>query len=345
MTLPGSETIAAREAAPYASFYHMHGQDLTRPPIGGEERAMSKPQPPQSQPQSVSVRFDYHSAYNEIVNPKHFVSDTLYYVKNWLPKLGGNGHLIVTVLRSYGFYDGAHGKHRDGIDIDQRKLAEECGLSLSTLQREFVKNAVLARFVQREFVVERDRAGRILQEHYIYRVKMDDPLTLEDQARFDALVAGPDKPNGPNDKPNGSDNPIGHSDVSDHSPMRQNDVSALQNDTPIGQIDVPVGQIDAPYKGDSSTLTTKDTLTTPAAPGDSLSLFQEGQTPVPTWSEMAEGERRPYLERAKTELHKYAMQAGAERWARIGPRQEQVRAQHIYETEKKGQTWTGTIIR
>jgi len=288
---------------------------------------MSKPQP-----QSVSVRFDYHSAYNEIVNPKHFVSDTLYYVKNWLPKLGGNGHLIVTVLRSYGYYDGAHGKHRDGIDIDQRKLAKECGLSLSTLQREFVKNVVLAQFVQREFVVERDRAGRILQEHYIYRVKMDDPLTPEDQARFDALVAGPDKP-------------IGHNDLSEETPMRQNDVSALQSDTPMRHSDAPALQIDAPYKGYSLTLTTENTSPTPAAPGVSALLFQEEPPPFPAWAALTEPAQRPYLERAQAELHKYAMEAGAARWARIGPRQEEVRAQHIYETEQKGQQWTGSMTK
>lgn len=290
---------------------------------------MSKPQP-----QSVSVRFDYHSAYNEIVNPKHFVSDTLYYVKNWLPKLGGNGHLIVTVLRSYGYYDGVSGRHRDGIDIDQRKLAEECGLSLSTLQREFVKNAVLAQFVQREFVVERDRAGRILQEHYIYRVKMDDPLTPACQARFDAMVAGSDKP-------------IGQNDLSGRSPMRHSDASAHQDDTPMRQFDVPARQIDAPYKEDSPTLTTENTLTTPAAPGDSLLLFQEAEpAPAPAfvaWADLPDGARQPYIERAKAELHKYAIAAGAERWGRIGPRQEEVRARNIYEAEQKGQTWTGRM--
>lgn len=292
---------------------------------------MSKP------PQNVSVRFDYHSAYNEIVNPKHFVSDTLYYVKHWLPKLGGNGHLIVTVLRSYGYYDGAHGKHRDGIDIDQRKLAEECGLSLSTLQREFVKNAVLAQFVQREFVVERDRAGRILQEHYIYRVKMDDPLTPADQARFDALIAGSDKP-------------IGQNDLSGRFPMRQNDVSAHQNDTPMRQFDAPARQIDAPYKEDFPTLTTEDTSPTPAAHGGSASLFQE-EGPAPAaesfrpWADLPDGVRRPYMNRAKAELQKYALQAGADRWARIGPRQEEVRACHIYETEQRGLAWTGSMSR
>jgi len=130
----------------------------------------------------ITLREVWESAYNEIVEPDHFTVSTVYYITHWLPKLGGNGHLIVTVLRSLGYYNRKTRTKRDGIDIEQKELAKMCGLGLRTLQREFLENQTLARFVQREFETVRDRAGRIIREHYVYRIKMDDPLTDEDQA-------------------------------------------------------------------------------------------------------------------------------------------------------------------
>lgn len=232
---------------------------------------MSKPKPQPDSSKSASLRFDYHSAYNEIVNPKHFVSSSLYYVQHWIRPLCANGHMIVTVLRSHGYFDTVHGQHRDAVDIDQKTLAAECGMSLSTFQREFVKNIALAKFVQREFIADRDKIGRILREHYVYRVKMDDPLIPSDQARFEAMLQGPDK----------GDNPICHFDISGDLPMMQNDASAQQIAVPMMQNDVPDGQIDAPYNKVIPTLTTLNTLTTPTAtPEISASLFPEQTSPA-----------------------------------------------------------------
>lgn len=216
----------------------------------------------------ITVREVWESAYNEIVEPGHFTVSTLYYIAHWLPKLGGNGHLIVTVLRSLGYYNRKTGDKRDGIDIDQKDLAKLCGLGLRTLQREFLENQTLARFVGREFEIVRDRAGRITREHYLYRIKMDDPLTNEDQARFEAMVQGPDKPIRQNQ-------PIRQNVASVGEPIRQNVVSARQNDAPIRQNDVSTRQNGACLNKESITLTTLNTLTTAALPGVSLFALEE----------------------------------------------------------------------
>lgn len=282
---------------------------------------MSKPKP-----SSASVRFDYHSAYNEIVNPKHFVSSSLYYVKHWLKPLGANGHMIVTVLRSHGYFDPDGGKHRDAIDVDQKTLAAECGLSLSTFQREFVKNVPLAKFVQREFVAVRDKAGRILREHYIYRVKMDDPLTPADQARFEQMSAGPDKQAAPT--------PIRQYDTSEVAPMMQNDIWALQTDAPISQNDLPTRQNDTLLK-ENPTLNTLNTSATPVAPGVALTLFPEKT--APTLAQLTEAKQRPYQQQAEQEL---IALFGFKEWKTLGDRarerQIKSRAESIYNTVQKG---------
>ena len=220
---------------------------------------------------SLSVREVWESAYNEIVQPDHFTVCTLYYITHWLPKLGGNGHLIVTVLRSLGYFNRKTGTTRDGIDIEQKDLAKLCGLGVRTLQREFLENQTLARFVQREFETLRDRTGRITREHYIYRIKMDDPLIEEDQARFEAMTPGMETPIRQNVA--SEQEPIRQNDA----PVRQNDVSTRQNDAPIRQNDVSTRQNGVCLNG-SITLTTLTTLITPttaALPGVSLFALEE----------------------------------------------------------------------
>lgn len=281
----------------------------------------------------------WHSAYNAIVNPKHYVAFTLYYVKNWLPQIGENGHLILTALRSHGFYDPASGTCRDGIDIDQRKLAEECGMSLRTLQREFAANAVLARFVQREFAVVRDSAGRIVREHYLYRVKMDDPLTPEDQARLDALLVGPDKTAGP--PASSPEPPIRQNGGSGMEPICHSDASARQNDTPGRHFDAPLRQNGGSYKVDSATLATLATPAT-AAPGDSASLFPEEEAgpggaargaagrPRP-WADLPDEERVLWRDRARPQVEAGRGEMDETLWQRIFPKLWDQRARHLYE--------------
>jgi hypothetical protein len=48
------------------------------------------------------------------------------------------------------------------------------------------------------------------------------------------------------------------------------------------------------------------------------------------WGELTPEEQKPYRDQAKAELHKYAVEAGAACWTRIGPRQEEVRAKNLF---------------
>ena len=89
-------------------------------------------------------------------------------------------------------------------------------------------------------------------------------------------------------------------------------------------------------------------------PEFSLSLFPGAEVPKPDhhvldamhtapapssvpllWEALTPEEQQPFRDQARGELHRYAIEAGSERWARIGPRQEEVRARGLYEAAQK----------
>jgi hypothetical protein len=222
---------------------------------------MKRPRP-ESIPDA-TVSFTYESAYNQIVQPVSYVSLSQYFVAHWLPDISAAGLKILLRLRAMGYYDPKKGLQRGDIDIDQKELAGLCGLSLSTLKRAFADDTILSSYVQRVFRAERDpRSGRIVREHYLYVVKMDDV----------------------------PDCPIAQNDLSVARPIGQNDLWAVQNDPPIAHFEPNSVQNDPPLNRSINTLNTLITSDTPAARPESFaSLSEEEKEP---WLALAELELR-----------------------------------------------------
>ena len=266
---------------------------------------------PRNQSHDSTVTFTHQSAFNQIVEPTKFVSLTHYFIAHWLPKISPNGLRILITLRSMGYFNPQSGEKRGEIDIDQDELAALIGISPKTIQRAFADDLVLNKYVRRVFSVQRDRAGRIVKEHYVYVVTMDDVLTSEDQARYEHMVLGPEKGSANVENP-----PERQLVSSDAEPKRQVDASDGQCVLPKRQNDAPKRQSVSPYKV-NLTLTTKNTLTTPAAGSDSsLTLFSGedpepvpnlealpvASTPEPLFVDLTDADRAPWLDKAEAEL-------------------------------------------
>jgi hypothetical protein len=220
---------------------------------------------------TAAAQFVYDDPRAAITRPDQFASLSHYFIANWLPGITPNGLKILIRLRSLGYYQPKTGMQRGTIDIDQALLATQCGMGLRTLQRIFSDDPIFAKYVQREFHVERDRQQRIIREHYIYVVKMDDVLTQEDEIK---LQRGSEEKNAGEDR----QEPTRQNDVSEVSPIRQNGTSECQNGGPECQNDMPTRQNGASYKESLTLLTEEDTLDTPAGgPEISLTLFEENQ--------------------------------------------------------------------
>ncbi len=291
---------------------------------------------------TAAAQFVYDDPRAAITRPDQFASLSHYFIANWLPSITPNGLKILMRLRSLGYYQPKTGVQRGEIDIDQSQLAQQCGMGLRTLQRIFADDPVFAKYVQREFRVERDKHQRIIREHYIYMVKMDDVLTPEDEAH---LERGADK-----SRQEGAEAPIRQNGVPDEMPMRQNGISDCQNGVPMRQNDMPTRQNGASYKESLTLLTEENTSLTPAAaPESSLSLFEKKSNKEKTepakvpalsgtecnhltsWPSLLEAEQQPWLDQARREL--LLIHAGSGITPK--PKLVEVRARNLYESSLK----------
>lgn len=281
-----------------------------------------------------SLIHHYEDPQDAVTAPHKFMSLTHYYVDKWLPELGERGNIIVTVLRRMGYLDRERDVERGGIEIEQEDMAVLCGLKLRTLQREFGNdeqgqpvNPVLHRFVQREKQYYRNGSGRIVREKTVYIVQMKDPLHPSDLAALEEERERREK----NQQKSRSRQLGGYGN--DHPRSRQVGGEERQDGGRSRQDDMPARQLGGNNIVNSDSYLPEKTPDTLAACQDLPSASSELGLRI--WSDLAEAEQKPYRDQAAEELRKYAIEAGPERWARIGPRQEEVRAKNIYERAQK----------
>lgn len=287
----------------------------------------------------ITVMADYFSLANEIIQPDQYVSTSRYFCLKWEPSLGLVGARIIRVLRSLGYYNRQTGEVRDGIPIDLPELAAMCGFSVATIKREFgsdkdgrAANPSLHTFVQREKNYKHDAVtGQIWREENIYRVKMDDPVHLDDMPRLQKLwesrqkgglgEGGSDEatkkpsqtparrkaqndPYGENartaqNEPNGKTRKA-HLD----SKSSQDESKAKQDESKPSQLDSGSVQ-DEPTLIDYSSLPKTLLNSSSDASEFSLSLFPEPEQTVllaPSWADLSETQQQPWRDQAQREL-------------------------------------------
>lgn len=132
----------------------------------------------------------YANVYNEIVKPDKVFVATQYFRKRWVPLLGPALGWVITALRQHCYWNKNTGEMRDWCLVTQQELADEVGISVSTLKR-LLQHEHAGKFITD--VTYRYRYDASLQKQVrkpsMYRVRMDDPLVPEDEERLKELVA------------------------------------------------------------------------------------------------------------------------------------------------------------
>ena len=225
----------------------------------------------------------YHSAAHYITEPDKLATCSRYFVRRWLPELGGTGTQIVLVLRSLGYFNWRDGETRDGIEIELRELAALVGVCVATIKREFgqarpakgdasgaarpLQNPALHQFVKRDRQYWRDPVtNRLLRTANVYRVMMDDPIHPADLTRYQEILEGLEK----GQRPKAQCAPKMPGAVASKAQL---DSKKNQMEPKKSQLDSELSPI-APTLIDYSSLQ-KNTSPTAALPGDSLALFEE----------------------------------------------------------------------
>ena len=132
----------------------------------------------------------YFSSVNALTKPNQVIFCSRYFVRRWMPLLGGTGTQIVLYLRSLGYYNRQTGEKRDEIAVKLRDIAEACRCSQATVRREFANNEALQLFVQLRHRWEPDpSSGQPRQCENGYRVAMDDPPHAADMDWIATYIA------------------------------------------------------------------------------------------------------------------------------------------------------------
>ena len=115
--------------------------------------------------------------------PDRWVACSQYFVRRWLPDLGGTASALVLFLRHYGYYNPVTGECRDEIrGLSETTIARGIGCSAPTLRRLLADHPYIGYFVRVQPDYEITANGRQAQITNVYWIAMFDPVHPEDAA-------------------------------------------------------------------------------------------------------------------------------------------------------------------
>lgn len=134
-------------------------------------------------PRKIQLQRAYGTERARVVQPERGMFLTMYFFNHWLPLLGHSALTTILAARSLCYWNPMTGELRNVIETDMTELATRADVSVRTvkdvLNHPLVKQYFLRYKVRRVMTPNGVRtAGIVLQ------VRMDDPLTPEDQGQY-----------------------------------------------------------------------------------------------------------------------------------------------------------------
>ena len=158
--------------------------DPPAPPAGLAAPAASvESPPPLTKNRKVMLQRAYGSERARVIQPERGMFVTLYFFDNWLPLIGHSAVAIILAARSMCYWNPMTGELRNEVETEMGELARRAAVSVRT-----VKDVLNTDLVQRYFL--RYKVRRIVTPNgvrtagILLQVRMDDPLTPEDQAAY-----------------------------------------------------------------------------------------------------------------------------------------------------------------
>jgi hypothetical protein len=173
---PGAEAQAPAPAAPIAS--DPPSVETSAAPAEAEKQT-----PPLTKNRKVMLQRAYGSERARVIQPERGMFVTLYFFDNWLPLIGHSAVAIILAARSMCYWNPMTGELRNQVETEMGELARRAAVSVRT-----VKDVLNTELVQRYFL--RYKVRRIVTPNgvrtagILLQVRMDDPLTPEDQAAY-----------------------------------------------------------------------------------------------------------------------------------------------------------------
>jgi hypothetical protein len=163
----------------------------TQAPAGPDPLAAASPQaagelPPLTKNRKVMLQRAYGTERARVIQPERGMFITLYFFENWLPLIGHSAVAIILAARTLCYWNPMTGELRNEVETEMGELARRAAVSVRT-----VKDVLNTELVQRYFL--RYKVRRMMTPNgvrtagILLQVRMDDPLTPEDQAAYSQI--------------------------------------------------------------------------------------------------------------------------------------------------------------
>jgi len=160
----------------------------TQAPAGADPLAAASLQaaaepPPLTKNRKVMLQRAYGTERARVIQPERGMFVTLYFFENWLPLIGHSAVAIILAARTLCYWNPMTGELRNEVETEMGELARRAAVSVRT-----VKDVLNTELVQRYFL--RYKVRRMMTPNgvrtagILLQVRMDDPLTPEDQAAY-----------------------------------------------------------------------------------------------------------------------------------------------------------------
>jgi len=183
---PGHERKRAASVAEQAPV--VPGPETEDKAEGGKKTRLSREVSAEGSERKIMLRRYYGDERARVVQPDRYLPVTRYFFTSWLPILGHSAATTIIAARSLCYWNVATGDLRNVIETDMSTLAKLASVSLRTV-KEVLRNELVKRYFLRYKVRRIVTQYGVRTAGIILQVRMDDPLTPEDQERHSLIEA------------------------------------------------------------------------------------------------------------------------------------------------------------
>lgn len=137
-------------------------------------------QPEGGSPRKIQLQRAYGTERARVVQPERGMFLTKYFFAHWLPLLGHSAMTTVLAARSLCYWNPLNGDLRNTVETDMSELARLASVSVRTV-KDVLNNELVKRYFLRYKVRRIMTANGVRTAGIRLQVRMDDPLTPEDQ--------------------------------------------------------------------------------------------------------------------------------------------------------------------
>ncbi len=155
----------------------------------GDESTDALDDLPATSKRKVMLQRAYGDERASIIQPDKAMYVTKYFLEKWLPLLGHSALIVIMMTRKVCYWNPYTGEKRDILETEMGELAQQACISVRTLKT-VLKNDLVKRYFIRYTVRRVMTPNGIRTAGIRLQVRMDDPLTPEDQEKLGNYESG-----------------------------------------------------------------------------------------------------------------------------------------------------------